>query len=156
MTSIQFRTPCSIYCVGSSQCGKSTFVGDIIRNASTVFTVKPREVIWIYKYKSPELERLLEAGLIHRLIHGPVTYEQIQRICGYSDTTGDDDGMNGSFARETPNSTIKRNVEKNRGGSSCVHRVIIIDDLLKSMAKVRECVRVCVRMHTCMQATDKK
>jgi len=113
-------------------------------------------VIWIYKYKSPELERLLEAGLIHRLIHGPVTYEQIQRICGYSDTTGDDDGMNGSFDRETPNPKIKCNVGKNRGGSSCVHRVIIIDDLLKSMAKVCECVRACVCMHTCMQATDKK
>jgi len=106
-------------------------------------------VIWIYKYKSPELERLLEAGLIHRLIHGPVTYEQIQRICGYSDTAGDDDGMNGSFDRETPNPKIKCNVGKNRGGSSCVHRVIIIDDLLKSMAKVRECVRVCVCVRVC-------
>ena len=119
MTSIQFKFPSTIFLAGSSQTGKSSFFRDLVINSAEIFTIPPKSVTWICRFKSPELQELHKRGLVHRIITEPQTFEEISVLCGHSKQDEDHTEVNGR--------------RKENHSTNCEANLLVVDDFVHEM-----------------------
>ena len=75
--SLQLKCPFTMMVSGPSNCGKSTFVKNLLLRKGELYNIRPGKVIWYYRLYQNLYDQMLQLGVVDEFVEGMPTMDDL-------------------------------------------------------------------------------